>query len=218
MAGLNVLAGALVLASLTAAAAAYAEATGIGLFQRLGWDETARLVGTVLALDVWNYWWHRANHRIEFLWRFHRMHHSDPAMDVTTATRFHLGEVAMATVLRAGLVVLLGASLAGVVLFDLLVLISTQFHHANVTLGRWDRWLRTAIVTPDMHKIHHSERREQADSNYTSLLSVWDRLFKTFQKSDAVGEIRFGVGAFRGNRGQTVAGLLATPLASSDPD
>ena len=216
IAGLNVLAGILLFAGLTAAAAAYGEHEGIGLFFQLGLGEAGRAAATVFALDLWNYWWHRANHRIPLLWRFHRMHHSDPQMDVTTATRFHLGEVAIATGLRALLIVALGASLAGIVLFDLLVLLSTQFHHANISLGRWDRVLRTLIVTPDMHKIHHSDRREETDSNYTSLLSAWDRLFQTFRKSEAVEEIRFGVRGFGLEQQQTIAGLLKTPLDRSE--
>jgi len=212
IAGLNVLAGVLLFAGLTSAAAAYGRQASFGLFNQLALGETGQAAATVLALDVWNYWWHRANHQIPLLWRFHRMHHSDPQMDVTTATRFHLGEVAIATMLRAVLIVALGASLAGIVLFDLLVLLSTQFHHANISLGRWDRILRAAIVTPDMHKIHHSERREETDSNYTSLLSAWDRLFQTFRRSQTIDRIRFGVRGFELEEQQTIAGLLRTPL------
>ena len=108
-------------------------------------------VVALLALDCWTYWWHRANHSIPLLWRFHRMHHSDPAMDVTTATRFHAGELALSSTLRLGVMLLVGTPLIVIVLYDFLLLLSTQFHHSNIVLPNgMDRVLRLAIVSPNM--------------------------------------------------------------------
>ncbi len=141
------------------------------------------------------------------------MHHSDNRMDVTTATRFHLGEHVGANVLRLGLIPALGISIWPIVVYDLMVVACTQFHHANISLGRWDRWLRLMIVTPDMHKVHHSRWRPETDSNYATILSLWDRLARTFRMRPDPKTIELGLDDFDEARWQTVWGMLKTPLA-----
>jgi sterol desaturase/sphingolipid hydroxylase (fatty acid hydroxylase superfamily) len=170
----------------------------------------------ILVFDVWTYWWHRMNHRIPFLWRFHRMHHSDPEMDVTTGTRFHFGEIAMSSTIRLALIPAIGIPLVPMLIYDAILTASVQFHHSNTALPRRaDRWLRYLLVSPFMHKVHHSRWRPETDSNYSSLLSVWDRLFGSYQEKEDYREIRLGLDEFDSDEHQTIRGLLVTPLANA---
>lgn len=183
-----------------------------GLLPLLPVTEPLRFVLALLVLDLWSYSWHRLNHALPWLWRFHRMHHADDRMDVTTATRFHLGELAAAAVLRLGLVPIFGFSFAQLVVYDLLLLVVTQFHHANLSLGRHDRWLSWLLVTPFMHKVHHSRWRPETDSNFASVLSLWDRLGGTYRTPNDPATIQFGLDDLQAAEWQTVAGMLWTPF------
>jgi sterol desaturase/sphingolipid hydroxylase (fatty acid hydroxylase superfamily) len=140
------------------------------------------------------------------------MHHSDASMDVTTATRFHLGEHVFASILRLGLIPLLGIGLWYIVIYDMMVVAVTQFHHANISIGRWDRWLRVFIVTPDMHKVHHSRWKPETDSNYSVVLSLWDRVARSFRMRNDPTELDFGLDEFDDDQWQTFRGLLKTPF------
>lgn len=213
IAALNILAVTIVFAGATIAVSEYAEQLNIGLAHWASLGTVSRFVVALLALDFWTYWWHRANHSIPFLWRFHRMHHSDPAMDVSTATRFHAGELALSSTFRLAVILLAGAPLAAIVVYDFVLLLSTQFHHSNIALPNgMDRMVRLGLVSPNMHKIHHSDVRAEMDSNFTSILSVWDRLFGTYCEKDDYKRIRFGVSGFTAGRFQTIGGLLRTPF------
>jgi sterol desaturase/sphingolipid hydroxylase (fatty acid hydroxylase superfamily) len=197
---------------ITATVAGWTEANRYGLLPTLGLAGPARFALALVLLDGWMYVWHRANHTIPFLWRFHRMHHSDRHMDVTTATRFHLGEHIGAAVLRLGLIPLLGFELWNLVVYDTLVIAVTQFHHADISLGRWDRWLRLLIVTPDMHKVHHSDWRPETDSNYSTVLSTWDRLAGTFRRRADPKTLVFGLREFTDPGWQSWWGMMKTPF------
>ncbi len=171
---------------------------------------------SILILDFWTYWWHRMNHRIPFLWRFHRMHHSDPEMDVTTASRFHFGEIILSSLLRIIILLLLGAPLWHLALYEAILFPVVQFHHANIALPSWlERLARIFIVTPSMHKVHHSRFQPETNSNYTSLFSIWDRLFGSFQMRSNFREIQLGLDGFDGSDRQSLKGLALTPLDSS---
>ncbi len=183
-----------------------------GLLNAFAAGPWCRFTLALLLLDGWMYWWHRANHRIPALWRFHRMHHSDPHMDVTSASRFHFGEQVAAATLRLGLVPVFGLDIWHLVIYDSLVIASTQFHHANISIGRADRYLRWLIVTPDMHKVHHSVFQPETDSNYSTVFSIWDRLAGSFRLRPDVRKVRFGLRDFSDARWQTVWGLLRTPF------
>jgi sterol desaturase/sphingolipid hydroxylase (fatty acid hydroxylase superfamily) len=178
-------------------------------------DGPWRLLVAVLVLDLWMYLWHRMNHALPFLWRFHRMHHSDPAMDVTTATRFHLGEHVIGATLRLGLIPIFGLEAWHLIVYEILVVAITMFHHANISLGRLDGVLRLLIVTPKFHKLHHSRWRPETDSNFSTLFSFWDRLAGTFRMRADVGTIRFGLDEFAADDWQSVGGMLKTPLANA---
>jgi sterol desaturase/sphingolipid hydroxylase (fatty acid hydroxylase superfamily) len=193
--------------------AAWAERHQFGLLHWLTLPAGVRLAAAFLLLDAWMYWWHRLNHRLPFFWRFHRTHHSDPKMDVTTANRFHLGEIVLSSVLRVPVIALLGLHLWELALYELAMFAVVQFHHANVALPGWlDRGLRVVIVTPFMHKVHHSRWQPETDSNYASLFSFWDRLFRTFRWRADPHTLRFGLQEFDGQEHHTLSGLLATPL------
>jgi sterol desaturase/sphingolipid hydroxylase (fatty acid hydroxylase superfamily) len=198
--------------SVTLLVAGWTELNQCGLLNALSFAWPIRLALGLLLLDGWMYVWHRANHRLPFLWRFHRMHHSDPHMDVTTATRFHLGEHVGASVLRLGLIPLLGFNVWNLAIYDTLVIAMTQFHHADISLGRLDRWLRLLIVTPDMHKIHHSNWRLETDSNYSTVLSVWDRLAGSLRMRANPKSLVFGLEEFTEAAWQGWWGMLKTPF------
>ncbi len=204
----------LVFASLTMTVVGWAEDHHFGLLNAIGVSRPLRFLLALVLLDGWMYVWHRANHVIPFLWRFHRMHHSDRHMDVTTATRFHLGEHIGSSVLRLGLIPLAGFEVWNLVVYDTLVLAITQFHHADISLGRWDGWLRLFIVTPDMHKVHHSDWRPETDSNYSTVLSMWDRLARSFRMRSDPKTLVFGLGEFTDAAWQAWWGMLKTPFVS----
>jgi len=171
------------------------------------------LVLVFVLFDIWMYFWHMANHRIAFLWRFHRAHHSDTAMDTTTALRFHPGELVLSTLVRLPVVVLLGMSFVNLVLFETILNLSTLFHHSNLAVPeKWDRLLRTLLVTPNMHRVHHSVERSETNSNFTSILSFWDRLFRTFRTREDTHAITIGLPRFREDKYQQLWGFMITPL------
>jgi sterol desaturase/sphingolipid hydroxylase (fatty acid hydroxylase superfamily) len=203
---------ALVFGTATVVVAGWTAQHGLGLLHALPVDGPLRLPLAVVLLDGWMYLWHRANHAVPLLWRFHRMHHSDDQMDVTTATRFHLGEHAGGAVLRLGLIPLAGFEVEHLLVYDTLVIAVTQLHHANLSLGRWDRWLRWLLVTPDVHKVHHSQWRPETNSNYSTLFSVWDRLAGTLRLRADPQTIVFGLEEFADPYWQSWTGMWRTPF------
>jgi sterol desaturase/sphingolipid hydroxylase (fatty acid hydroxylase superfamily) len=209
---LNTLVLGLAFGGATVAVAGWADDNRLGLLNALGGPWPVRLALALVLLDGWMYVWHRLNHAVPLLWRFHRMHHSDPAMDVTTATRFHLGEHVGAALARLGLIPLIGFDLGHLLAYDVLVIGVTQFHHSNVSLGRWDRPLRWLVVTPDFHKVHHSRWRPETDSNFATVLSVWDRLAGSYRMRGDLAAIEFGLDGFDAPGWQSVGGLLKTPF------
>lgn len=198
-------------------AAAWSAGAGFGVLHRAGVPPWLHACAAVLLLDIWTYWWHRGNHRIPLLWRFHRMHHSDPQMDVTTARRFHPGEIALSAALRVPIILLLGIHLWELVLYELLLAVVVDFHHANIGLREpIDRLLRTILATPAMHKVHHSRVRAETDSNYTSLLSVWDRVFGSFRLRPDLPALQIGLDGWSAAPHQTLPGMLVTPLRDQE--
>jgi sterol desaturase/sphingolipid hydroxylase (fatty acid hydroxylase superfamily) len=190
---------------------------GWGLLPALGLPAALRWPLALVLLDGWMYLWHRANHAVPLLWRFHRVHHADDRMDVTTATRFHPGEHFGAIVLRLGLIPLLGFTLGELLVYDSLVLLVTMFHHANISLGRWDRPLAWLVVTPGLHQVHHSRVVAETNSNYSTVLSLWDRLAGTLRRRPDPAAIRVGLDGYDSPHWQTVPGMLAAPFAADAP-
>jgi sterol desaturase/sphingolipid hydroxylase (fatty acid hydroxylase superfamily) len=158
------------------------------------WNGWLGLILDLLLLDIWIYWWHRANHRLPFLWRFHEVHHLDEMLDTTSALRFHFGEVILSSVVRALVIVVLGLPLASVVVFEVLVLVSAIFHHSNLKLpAGFEKALSWFIVTPSIHWVHHHAKQKDTDSNYSTVLSIWDRIFSSTSSFARKPDMKIGV-------------------------
>ena len=158
------------------------------------WQGTGGLVLDLLILDFWIYWWHIANHRIPFLWRFHEVHHLDQFLDATTALRFHAGEVVLSSLVRAGVIFLLAVPLSSVLVFEVAIMFAALFHHSNLKIPpRLERVLSWFVVTPAIHWVHHHAVRQDTDSNYATILSVWDRLFGQRSQTQRWPEMPIGV-------------------------
>lgn len=167
----------------------------------------------ILLIDGWQYLWHQINHRLPFLWRFHAVHHADAEMDATSAIRFHTGEIGLSFLARLVVLPLLGVSVPQLLLYEAISLPVILFHHSNIRLtDRQDRWIRWLLVTPWMHQVHHSDWQPETDSNYSSFLSFWDRLFGSFRLNPDPTKIRLGLGGWREADWRSLPGMLTTPL------
>ena len=197
------------------AASRWAQGAGFGLFNHVEAPAWVEAVLAWLLLDLAMYALHRALHEVRWLWPLHRVHHSDVEFDVTTGLRFHPAELLLSQMFRLGVVMLLGATLSAVLAYELALAAFLLFQHANLRLPRLlERALRTVLVTPDMHRTHHSVHRHETDSNYGNVLSVWDRLFHSYTPAarDAPREMRIGLAEFRVPGQQTLRALLTQPL------
>lgn len=199
---------------LAVALAVSLEESGTGLFNQLGWSAWISVPLAILLLDLAIYWQHRLMHQVPLLWRMHRVHHSDLAMDVTTGVRFHPLEIALSMGIKLGLIALLGVPALAVVIFEVVLSLGSLFTHTDIALPRrLDRALRQVLVTPSMHRIHHSTLREETDSNYGFHLSVWDRLFGSYRAEAKRDEARMPIGLeeFREAADQRFLALLWQP-------
>jgi len=177
------------------AAAFYAERHQIGLLNQVTWPLWIKVVVSLLVLDLAIWAQHLASHKILVFWRLHQVHHADRDVDVTTAVRFHPVEIALSMLWKIVVVVPLGAPPLAVFLFEVILNASAMFNHANIALPAWlDRALRLLIVTPDMHRVHHSVRFREHDSNYGFNLSIWDRLFRTYNAQPEAGHKGMTIG------------------------
>jgi len=184
---------------LAAGVALEAERRGFGLFHWLEVPYVLAFCVSLLALDALVYAQHVVFHRVGLLWRLHRVHHADTDVDVTTGVRFHPIEILLSMGIKMAAVALIGAPVAAVILFEVVLNATAMFNHSNVDLGAAaDRVLRRLIVTPDMHRVHHSVHRDEHDTNFGFSLSLWDRLFGTYrpQPRDGHKEMRLGLSVF----------------------
>jgi len=191
---------------------------GFGLLQVFELPTWLALGLAVVLLDIWTYWWHRLNHVVPLLWRLHRTHHTDTAMDVSTSVRFHTGEILLSWAARLVVVPLLGISLIQLAIYESLLLPVVLFHHSNLRLPRWiDYGLLAVIVTPAMHRVHHSRLVEETNSNYGSLLPWWDWVFGSFRLRPDLENIQYGLDEFSDPEWQTLVGMARTPLGQDEP-
>lgn len=177
------------------AAAFFAKERGLGLLNQVEWPYWVKLVIALLALDLAIWFQHLVSHKVPVFWRLHQVHHADRDIDVTTAVRFHPVEIALSMLWKIAVVIPLGASPFAVFLFEVILNACAMFNHANIALPAWlDRALRLFIVTPDMHRVHHSVLYREHDRNYGFNLSLWDRLFRTYLAQPEAGHQRMTIG------------------------
>jgi len=203
-----------IFSSITVGAIQYFQKNSWGIVSLLSITDPWRFYIVFVLFDLWMYIWHVLNHRVAFLWRFHRMHHSDPMLNVTSALRFHTGELILSSLVRLGVVGLLGMRLWDLILYESIMMPVIYLHHSSFNLPeRLDTVLRSVIVTPRVHWVHHSVLWEETNSNYGTVFSWWDRLFRTFRLRIDPQSIEFGLLTMKSMTWQTLPGMLKTPFA-----
>ena len=191
----------------------WAKINGFGLLQYLSFPAWMEAILGFLLLDLSFYYWHRLNHRIPFLWRFHNVHHFDPDMDVSTGFRFHFVEVALSALFRALQMIAVGPTISLFLLYESVFQVVTYFHHSNLRLyGKLDRAMNFFMVTPCMHGIHHSDFQKETNSNYSVICSLWDRLHGTFRQQIPQSEIVIGVPGYSLDRDNRLPAVLLAPF------
>ena len=196
-----------------------AEARGWGLVHALGLPLWAGAPLAVVALDLAIYLQHVLFHAVPALWRLHRVHHADLEIDVTTGARFHPIEILVSMGVKLGVVAALGAPAVAVLIFEVLLNATSMFNHSNVRMPlRLDRVLRWVVVTPDMHRVHHSIAARETNSNFGFNLPWWDRLFGTYRDQPAAGHeaMTIGIEQFRAPAEQRLDRMLTQPFRDDD--
>lgn len=197
----------------------WAQARGVGVFNMVDAPFWLAMTASFLVLDFAIWLSHVLSHRIPLFWWFHRMHHSDRDIDVSTAIRFHPIEIIASMGWKVGWVIALGAPAAAVIIFETVLNGTAMFNHSNTRLSdRLDRLLRLIVVTPDMHRVHHSTRRNETDSNYGFNLPWWDRLFGTYVPQPALGheEMQIGLPQWQDERPTRLLWALSVPFLEND--
>ena len=188
---------------------------GIGLFPFLGFSSWAQVSLGVLALDLFAYFAHVLLHKSWLGWQFHRVHHSESAVDVTTAFRQHPGETVWRILWQLAAIIIFGIPLWIVIVYLIFSGLNAELEHANIRLNfRVDWFVRLLVVTPNMHKVHHSRDQRETDSNYSNIFSLWDRLFGTYTSSIDFRRLNYGLDGFDVKERQTLTGLLKMPFVT----
>jgi sterol desaturase/sphingolipid hydroxylase (fatty acid hydroxylase superfamily) len=190
-----------------------------GLLHFVALPRALEIAIAVLLLDYTLWIWHWLNHKVPVLWRFHLVHHIDRDLDASTALRFHFGELVLSIGYRALQIIVIGADAYALWIWQTILFFSILFHHSNLRLPeRVDAWIVRLVVTPRMHGIHHSDVREHTDSNWSSLLTVWDVLHRTLRLDVRQDEIVIGVPAYGDARDVTIGKALTIPFRRQRTD
>ncbi|WP_102521480.1 sterol desaturase family protein [Vibrio tapetis] len=219
--GLNSLILAIVMPLMAMDVAFLAQQHGFGLFNLTSLPLIFNVVLSVILLDALIYFQHRLFHTTPCLWRLHRMHHADQDIDVTTGARFHPIEILLSMVIKMAAVLALGVSPIAVVIFEVVLNASAMFNHSNAKLNlKADKWLRRLIVTPDMHRVHHSVIIKETNANYGFFLSIWDRIFGSYCAQPALGhkDVVIGLPYFRKPQEQKIGHMLLQPFKAFRPN
>ncbi|NOQ35396.1 MAG: sterol desaturase family protein [Methylococcaceae bacterium] len=211
----NILLTRFTVGAITFLTAIYAQEQGLGLLNLVTIPNSLAIIITLFSLDFAIYFQHIISHKWAWLWRFHQVHHSDIDIDVTTAVRFHPVEIGLSLIYKLIWILLLGANPIAVIAFEIILNGTATFNHSNVNIPlKIDKALRWLIVTPDMHRIHHSTLRIEADSNYGFSISLWDRVFKTYteQPKDSQQTMDIGLKNLRKPRQVSFLKLLSLPI------
>jgi len=218
-AGLSAAASSLLSVPLLRPLVARVEKERVGLLNQIRMPDWLRAAAGVLVLDYTLWWWHYANHRNALLWRFHLVHHVDRDCDASTALRFHFGEMSLSVFFRILQVRILGVDQRAMSIWQTLLFMSTFFHHSNLRLPLGiERVLVRWIVTPRMHGIHHSDYLSETDSNWSSLLSCWDRLHGTMRLDLPQSAIQIGVAAYQRAEDVTLGRIMVLPFETQTED
>jgi sterol desaturase/sphingolipid hydroxylase (fatty acid hydroxylase superfamily) len=168
----------------------------------------------IVLMDFVTYVWHYMNHKVPIFWRFHRVHHSDLNMDVSTASRFHIGELAVSSLIKIGAVLALGIDLAGLAIFEGTLMLAAQFQHSSIKVSPlFEKYFIAVFIPPSMHRVHHSVVINERDSNYGTIFSVWDRIFGTFSMNVDQDRVVIGMGAYRDFTKLALRHLLRMPFS-----
>jgi sterol desaturase/sphingolipid hydroxylase (fatty acid hydroxylase superfamily) len=195
--------------------ALYAEARGIGLFHAIGLNWLIGAPIAFLVLDCAIYWQHRIFHMVPLLWRLHRMHHADVELDVSSGFRFHPIEILLSMIIKAAVILAIGAPAIAVLAFEVVLNATSLFNHSNIRLpAELEPRLRRFLVTPEMHRIHHSVVRAEHDSNYGFNFAWWDRLFGSYRERAVAGDdaLKIGLESFRAPEENRIDRLLTQPF------
>ena len=199
-------------------ASVFAVSHQFGLLNVVEWSLGVKMIVTVLVLDLAIYWQHRVFHMTPMFWRIHRMHHSDTAIDTSTGLRFHPVEIVISILIKAGVIILLGAPILGVIAFEIILNGSAMFNHGNLRLPLWlDRILRSVLVTPDMHRVHHSILPQEHHRNFGFCVSLWDRIFASYcdQPTQGHNGMQIGLPVFRETKEARLDKMLTQPFRHS---
>ena len=164
----------------------------------------------LVIIDIFLYWWHRLNHQIPFLWRFHHVHHLDETLDTSSGVRFHFGEVILSALIRSIIIIAFNISLINLLLIEAIILLSSIFHHSNINLpSKLEKNLSNFFVTPSIHWVHHHKQQSETDANYSTIFSWWDRIFNS--KSNFERKIKMPIGV-EGDHEQNLIKLILRPF------
>lgn len=199
------------------AAALWAQSRGVGLFHATAWPAWLEFALALLLLDLAIYWQHRQMHALAWLWPLHRVHHTDATLDATSALRFHPFEIGLSLLFKAALAIVLGIAPMAMVVFEILLSSFALATHANLALPpRLDRALRWLLVTPDMHRIHHSVRADEQRRNFGFNISLWDRAFGSYAATHRDDALRIGVEGVECAQTTRFVALLREPFVRRD--
>ena len=194
---------------------AYFGGDSFGLLNAIPLPSILRLILAIAIFDLWMYWWHRINHEIYFFWRFHRVHHTDPAMDSTTALRFHPIEITLSYMLNIIIMLAVGITIRDFLIYKIFLFPVILLHHSNIALPeKWEKAFRPWLVMPAMHRVHHSQKMEETNSNYGSIFPFWDKIFRSFRQRADIKSIIYGIGTFKSPKWQSVKGMIIVPFKS----
>ncbi|MDT0643778.1 sterol desaturase family protein [Zunongwangia sp. F363] len=198
--------------------ALFAEDNNFGVFQWVQLPSWLVFVLGFVLLDYGNYLWHLLNHKINFLWRFHNVHHIDLDLDVTTALRFHFGEILLSIFFRGFMILLIGPPYWLVLTYEVIFETATLFHHSNWRIPyKIEKLISRIIVTPRMHGVHHSIVHRETNSNYSIIFNIWDRIHQSLRLNIPQDEINIGVPSYRDPGEQNIKNLLLMPFKKPRP-
>ncbi len=199
------------------ALAKYLENMEFGLMNMTTFNFKTKLILGVVFLDCINYWWHRLLHRIPFLMRFHSVHHTDRLLNVSSALRFHFFEVLLGHLFKLPFIFLTGIPVEALLLYDVIFNMNVYFHHSNIRISRsLDMFISKFIVTPYIHRIHHSLKWKESNSNFSSFLILWDKIFGTFFPQGKISTAKYGIPGYTQEKYQHFTYMIKQPFIEED--